>query len=307
MPTDPKVKRCEFYAGSFSSENKRPLKMEKLRKALEEWAKVKGRRDEIAGELEYKKTLEDIKQGIKNERTKDVLLHYKTICAKIKPVDEEVVSGYILGELKKAFKQGSTVQASIILQDIGDLNTEMFHRAKSLFVDYIAKTSLKYAKHSVADYISTLKGVEEYLDPKNSFRLKEFIHGLCMERLGVFEREARGFLEGKAQNTKKGDLLKIDKWIDQCTKILTLEANLGPGISSLYQEMVIFYLSSCIEHIILADASNGPEDLVFLAEKLTQRAERVQNLDLKDRIKEVSWETGILSTAQLEEIGKQQI
>lgn len=274
--------------------------MERLRKTLSNWARTKAIRDEMYDEITYKKTLIRMKHNIKGDRTKEVLVDYEAIYERIKPVDNEIVTGYILEELKRLFKQNNTLQASMILQAMGTLNTELFHRAKSLFADYLVRVSSKHAKDNIADYISTMMNVQVCLDPKNSFNLRKFIDELCGERVCAFKKETSLMNQRRSGNTKKEDLLKIDKWINQCTRLLAARDDFCKDLSRLYDDMVVFYLTSCIENIILIDTRNGSEDLLFLVTRLIQRAKKVKKLDLTEKIKDISQETGILTTEQVE-------
>ncbi|KAL0265844.1 UNVERIFIED_CONTAM: hypothetical protein PYX00_011562 [Menopon gallinae] len=271
--------------------------MDKLREVLSGWARLKALRDEIAEEIEYRRMLHLLRQKMRSGDVGGVAEIYACIRPNMERHDDELAMQCVLDGLGRFFRQHSLSQASFVLSVVGGLNSEIFHRAKSLFADYVVRTSSEYADQQVTGYISNMLILAERLDPSDVFGLRAFVDKLCMERLCVFAREGEAVAEDVARNASQSSILNLDRWICQCAKLLCLRYGIDTSsIGVLYERAETLYFDACVKSIILKDQKHGADDLVFLAKKICARIARIPECSLKNRIKTMAAEGNLLSS-----------
>eukprot|EP00866_Antonospora_locustae_P001764 jgi/Antlo1/1764/2344 len=255
--------------------------MDKLREILNVWARLKTLRDEITEEIEHRNMLHMMRQRMRNGDIQGVAEIYACIHPKMERHDDELTAQYLLDGLGELFKHHNIEQASFVLSVVSGLTSETFHRSKSLFADYVVKVSSKYANHQVTDYMSTMLILSERLDPNDVYKLRAFIDKLCAERLCAFAKDGEAIIQEVSDDTRKSTILKLDKWIDNCTKLLGLKYGIDiRNIHDLYERAELLYFDSCIKSIILKDQKHGSEDLVFLVRKVCTRINKVPMCNL---------------------------
>lgn len=277
--------------------------MDKVREILNRWTKLKALRDEIAEEIEHRNMLHMMRQKMRNGDILDVAKIYACIHSKMEMHDDELTVQYVLDGLAELFKQHNLSQASFVLNVVGGLTSEIFHRAKSLFADYVVRVSSEYANQQVIGYVSTMLILSERLDPNDVFKLRAFMDKLCEERLCAFAKEGEAIIQEVSEDSRKNAILKLDKWIGQCVNLLCLKYNIETrNIHDLYERAEMLYFDTCIKNIILKDQKHGSEDLVFLAKKACARINKVPTCNLRHEIKTKAIETTILSAEHVKEI-----
>lgn len=277
--------------------------MDKLREILNGWARLKALRDEIAEEIEHRNKLHMMKQRMRSGDVRGVAEIYACIHAKMERHEDELAVQYILDGLEELFRQHNIGQASFVLSVAGGLASEIYHRAKSLFADYVVRVSSEYANQQVTGYVSAMLILSERLDPNDLFKLRAFMDKLCVERLGAFAKEGEAIIQEVSEDTRKSTILKLDRWTGECAKLLSLKYSIDTrNIGGLYERAEALFFDSCIKSIILKDKKHGSEDLVFLAKKVCARISKVPACALKGEIKTKAMATNILSTEHVKEI-----
>jgi hypothetical protein len=268
--------------------------MDILREKLNKWYDMKTEYEKKIFSVTLSSKKQKIQQNMINNEVILALKQYNIIYSHLNEEEDQKMMNYMVEQLKWNLrnKKDDIIKEMLLLVAKTD-NKELYQKFRCVFAEKIVQVSLKVAGESMHSIVSVLVNMHNKYDPEDLYGMKSVVNNICLEKINQFNKFGELLMDSKLE------LKAYDKWLGEYAQFIMLKTGLEyDEIKSNYERMEIFYFELCFNNIISKDKKNGPDDLIFLVEKIIKRANFVGIKELKVKILDKAINTGILSKSK---------